>query len=140
MEGKAPYEAPDLEVLGDIDELTAGGQEGTPDGEGSVLNGGSDRATKRAIEPVDSDDVLAGVERLDVSRWSYRWDGPDVRHIGPMAQDFAAAFDVGADDRKISVIDMNGVALAAIKSLKAQVDRQEHEIADLRAALEGSER
>lgn len=29
-----PYEAPDLQVLGDIDELTYGGLQGSPDGEG----------------------------------------------------------------------------------------------------------
>ena len=134
------YEPPALEVLGDIDELTAGGTSGNPDGEGSLQGGGgSDRALKRRIEPADTDSVLAGVDRLDVSRWSYKWDGPGVRHIGPMAQDFAAAFEVGADDRRIHPIDMNGVALAAIKALKAQVDEQERELAKLRAALERSE-
>jgi hypothetical protein len=131
-----PYEAPDLQVLGDVEELTAGGQFGDPDGEGSFTGGKSDRALKRSIEPVDADRVLAGVERLDVSRWSYRWDGPAVRHIGPMAQDFAAAFEVGEDDRRIHPIDMNGVALAAIKALKETVDGQAIEIAELRAEME----
>ena len=134
MEPK-PYESPDLEVLGDVDELTAGGQSGDPDGEGSQLPD-SDVAVKDSFEPVDGDAVLAGVQRLDVSRWSYRWDGPGVRHIGPMAQDFAAAFEVGADDRRIHPIDMNGVALAAIKALNARVERQEAQIAALRARLE----
>jgi hypothetical protein len=130
-----PYEAPELQVLGDIDELTAGSQSGGPDGDGSVESI-SDVAMKGGFEPVDEDTVLAGVERLDVSRWSYKWDDPTIRHIGPMAQDFAAAFEVGADDRKIHPIDMNGVALAAIKALKQTVDRQGREIAALRAELE----
>jgi hypothetical protein len=30
-----PYESPALEVLGTVDELTAGATEGTPDGDGS---------------------------------------------------------------------------------------------------------
>jgi hypothetical protein len=35
-----------------------------------------------------------------------------------MAQDFYAAFGVGADDRHITSIDEDGVALAAIKALR----------------------
>jgi len=31
------YEAPALEVLGTVDELTAGGNEGVPDGDGSQV-------------------------------------------------------------------------------------------------------
>jgi hypothetical protein len=31
------YEAPHLAILGTVDELTAGGNEGTPDGDGSQV-------------------------------------------------------------------------------------------------------
>jgi len=43
-----------------------------------------------------------------------------VRHVGPMAQDFYVAFGVGADDKHITSIDEDGVALAAIKALHAE--------------------
>jgi hypothetical protein len=125
------YEAPELVVLGDVEELTAQDALGS---KGSIPD--SDVALKRSFESVDHENVLAGVEKLDVSRWSYRWDGPAVRHIGPMAQDFAAAFEVGSDNRRIHPVDMNGVALAAIKALKETVDSQAHEIAELRAQIE----
>ncbi len=36
-----------------------------------------------------------------------------------MAQDFYAAFGVGEDDRHITSIDEDGVALAAIKALRS---------------------
>jgi len=50
-----------------------------------------------------------------------------------MAQDFYAAFGVGADDRHITSIDEDGVALAAVKALAAR------ERADrLRADVENS--
>jgi len=137
---KESYEPPKLDVLGDVEELTAGGGDGPPDGDGSQTGVPSDRALKAHLEPVTAEEVLDGVQRLDVSRWSYRRDGPRVRHIGPMAQDFAAAFDVGPDNRKIHPIDMNGVALAAIKALKVRVGEQERELVDLRAALERSGR
>jgi len=36
-----------------------------------------------------------------------------VPHMDPMAQDFYAAFTLGADDKHINTIDLDGVALAA---------------------------
>ena len=39
-----------------------------------------------------------------------------VRHIGPMARDFAA-FPIGDDERHIHAVDAQGVALAAIQGL-----------------------
>jgi hypothetical protein len=56
---------------------------------------------------------------LPVSSWQYKTER-GVRHVGPMAQDFYAAFGVGTDDRHITSIDEDGVALAAIKALHAE--------------------
>ena len=39
-----------------------------------------------------------------------------------MAQDFYAAFKVGQDDKHIATVDADGIALAAIKALKAEND------------------
>ena len=94
----------------------------------------SDRALKADVAPADGGAVLAAVVTLPIATWRYRWDGPAVRHIGPMAQDFAAAFGVGEDDRTIHAVDGHGVALAAIQGLH-------REVAELRgrlAALEGA--
>jgi hypothetical protein len=57
-----------------------------------------------------------------------------VRHIGPMAQDFYAAFGVGEDDRHITSIDEDGVALAAIKAQSHQIGalRDENEMLETR--------
>jgi hypothetical protein len=79
----------------------------------------SDRNVKTNIAPLDDDAVLAKVAALPISRWSYRSEH-GVRHVGPMAQDFYAAFKVGEDDRHITSIDEDGVALAAIKALHAE--------------------
>jgi hypothetical protein len=73
---------------------------------------------------------------LEISSWSYLWDHSEVRHIGPMAQDFYAAFGLGVDDRHIHPADGNGVALAAIQALHELVRAQTDEIAELRARLE----
>jgi hypothetical protein len=79
----------------------------------------SDRNAKTGIVPLDDDAVLAKVDALPISRWSYKTEH-GVRHVGPMAQDFYAAFGVGEDDKHITSIDEDGVALAAIKALHAE--------------------
>jgi len=63
--------------------------------------------------------VLDKVASLPISRWSYKSER-GVSHVGPMAQDFYAAFKLGADDKHITSIDEDGVALAAIKALHAE--------------------
>jgi hypothetical protein len=79
----------------------------------------SDRNMKTAIVPLDDASVLAKVAALPVSTWSYTSER-GVRHVGPMAQDFYAAFGVGEDDRHITSIDEDGVALSAIKALHSE--------------------
>ena len=49
---------------------------------------------------------------------------PAVRHIGPLAQDFAGAFGVGEDGRHITAIDTEGVALAAIQGLNQKLEER----------------
>ena len=51
-----------------------------------------------------------------------------IRHIGPMAQDFYAAFGVGPDDKHITTVDADGVALAAIQGLNQKVEAQQSEL------------
>jgi hypothetical protein len=100
---------------------------------GSNMTTVSDRNAKEAFAPVDVQTVLDRVAGLPIETWRYK--GDRIRHIGPMAQDFAAAFDVGPDDRHIDLVDASGVALAAIQALVRRVQAQETELAALRADL-----
>jgi hypothetical protein len=52
-----------------------------------------------------------------------------------MAQDFYAAFGVGEDDKHITSIDEDGVALAAIKALHAENAHAHSAIAALHARV-----
>jgi len=79
----------------------------------------SDRNAKTNVAPLNVSGILAKLDALPISRWSYKTEH-GVRHVGPMAQDFYAAFGVGEDDRHITSIDEDGVALAAIKALHAE--------------------
>jgi hypothetical protein len=88
----------------------------------------SDRNLKTALEPVDPQEVLARLGGLPISRWSYRSEPATVRHMGPMAQDFKAAFGLGDTDRGYYTVDANGVAFAAIQALKAASEEQRRQI------------
>jgi hypothetical protein len=93
----------------------------------------SDRNRKNHIVPVDSRDILARVEKLPVSTWSFIDSDPSERHLGPMAQDFAAAFGLGLNDTTISARDMAGVSLAAIQAVNQKVDAKDARIEALEA-------
>jgi hypothetical protein len=96
----------------------------------------SDRAAKQDFATIDTSDILERVAQMPLLKWSYK-SNPSVRHIGPTAQDFRAALDVGDDDaRSIATVDADGVALAAIQGLNAKVESQAREIAELRRMLE----
>ncbi len=84
----------------------------------------SDRNVKTAITATDPRALLDKLVAMPVSEWSYIAQGEQVRHIGPMAQDFAAAFGVGENDTTISTVDADGVALAAIQGLNAKLEAE----------------
>jgi hypothetical protein len=93
-----------------------------------ALTENSDVNAKQSIVPIDSQAILRKIASLPIRQWQYR-DAPGVNHVGPMAQDFHAAFGLGASATGISTLDSSGVALAAIQALIA-------ENTELRARLE----
>jgi hypothetical protein len=105
----------------------------------------SDRNLKENFSPIDPRVVLDRVAALPISAWNYKED-PSARHIGPMAQDFHAAFNIGLDDKHIATVDADGVALAAIQGLNqklqseldaktARIDTLEQRLAELERAV-----
>ncbi|MFJ2022302.1 tail fiber domain-containing protein [Streptomyces sp. NPDC087897] len=83
-------------------------------------------------DPVNGYQVLEQVVRLPVSTWRYHWDPPQVRHLGPMAQDWWKAFGVGENDRTICCTDANGVAIVAIQALHRELTALRDEVEALR--------
>ena len=77
----------------------------------------SDRSAKSNFSAVNPRFILDKLAAVPIQTWSYKADSETVRHIGPVAQDFKAAFNLGADDKHISTVDADGVALAAIQGL-----------------------
>ena len=95
------------------------------------------------ILAVDSDAILERVARLPIHQWRFKTEPEEVKHVGPMAQDFRAAFGLGAHETAIATVDADGVALAAIQGLnqklEERIQRKETEIAELKQRLEKME-
>ena len=72
---------------------------------------------------------------LPVQTYNIKIRDPSVRHIGPMAQPFYSAFQVGEDNQHITTVDADGVAFAAIQGLNQKVAEKEARIKQLESRL-----
>ena len=82
----------------------------------------SDENKKHDIEELPEGAALDAVEQMPVSEWTYdQGQGDGGRHVGPMAQDFAASTGKG-DGKSIAVQDAIGITIGAVKDLNAKVD------------------
>lgn len=108
---------------------------------GAYCNGtqwvnGSDRNSKQGFSAVSPREVLEKVSDLAITEWQYKAEAEGTKHIGPMAQDFHAAFGLnGSDDKHISTVDEGGVALAAIQGLNEKLNEKDAEIRQLQQSV-----
>jgi len=111
---------------------------GNPDWTCSVVDGGSwscssDRALKENLVLAEPQQALEQLAKVPVYYWNAKGGG--ARHIGPMAQDFAASFAVGENNTSLATIDLDGVAMAAIQGLYAENQELKAQVEDLKARL-----
>ena len=95
----------------------------------------SDVNAKQDFKPVSATEVLEKVAALPIATWQFK-EASTGRHMGPTAQDFAAAFGLGNTDTGIATVDADGVALAAIQGLNQKLEQKETEITELKGRLE----
>ncbi len=134
-----------VRATGGVRFVTAVDGAGVPSSGVSLPSGGgswstlSDRGAKENFVPVKAQEILERVAALPLTTWNYKSQEKTVRHIGPMAQDFASAFQVGEDAKRITTVDADGVALAAIQGLNEKLDQQlktkDREIQSLRQSV-----
>jgi trimeric autotransporter adhesin len=98
---------------------------------GGVWQNASDSNRKHNIVSISGEDILVRLRRLPITQWSYKNEG-SVRHLGPMAQDFRAAFGLGSDEKSIGTVDADGVALAGVKALDTRTNQQATELEGLK--------
>jgi hypothetical protein len=104
----------------------------------TAFNPPSDRNLKENFTPVSPREVLEKIAAMSISRWNFKGDAA-TPHVGPMAQDFHAAFGLGTDDKHIATVDADGVALAAIQGLNQKLEEKNARIAELERRLENLE-
>lgn len=116
----------------------------TLDDADNTWNSVCDSTRKTKIAREDGAEVLRKLADVPIFRWYRREGDPTVQHIGPMAQDFWNAFHAGSDSLKISTVDPDGVALAAIQELAKQNlnlhksnESLQAEIRELRSLVQG---
>jgi len=102
----------------------------------------SSRTLKENYAVVDGEEVLARIRALPVTTWNMIGGDRNVRHLGPVAEDFYHAFGLGLGETTIGLGDIDGVNLAAAKALEArtthlqqQLDARDAEVARLHAEL-----
>ena len=96
----------------------------------------SDRNAKKDFAPVDGREILRKLDEVPVQSWRYKWDeAGSTPHLGPIAQEFKAAFFPGRDDTSISTLEFDGVELAAIQGLHALVKEKDAKISALEQRL-----
>jgi hypothetical protein len=105
---------------------------------GTFVNS-SDRNLKEDFQAVEPAAVLAHLLQMPVSTWKFK--GADARrHVGPMAQDFHAAFndllDLNSDDKTIAPLDEAGVAFVSIQALNQKVETEKQKSEDIIQKLE----
>jgi hypothetical protein len=110
---------------------------------GGVWVNVSDKNLKENIQPVEQNDMLNKINQLKISSWNYTREGNNVKHIGPMAEEFYQLFNVGNDNKSISTIDPAGISLVGIQALsrqnaelKTMVSNQNDKILELQNKIE----
>lgn len=98
----------------------------------------SAREKKENYTEINTLEVLETLVNLPVQRWNYRHQDASVQHIGPYAQDFHAAFSLNGDyTGRITTLDFDGVALAAIQGLNQKL---QHELTQKQDTIEALEK
>src|SRR5262249_47313347 len=93
--------------------------------------------------PADGAAVLQKLAALPLCEYSMEKPRNNARYLGPTAEDFAAAFHLGADNKTINTANAPGVALAASQGLnhklEAALKARDKELAALKRALAASD-
>jgi hypothetical protein len=92
--------------------------------DGGTWSNASDKNRKTDFKEVNAQEILERLTALPVRQWRYTNENPTVKHIGPTAQDFKAAFGLGDDDKSIGTVDADGVALTAIQALSRKIEEE----------------
>ncbi len=100
-------------------------------------NSVSDRSKKENFKPLDAEAILTKVARMPVTEWNYKSQPSTQKHIGVVAQDFYAAFQLDGigNDTTINTVDIDGVNMISIQALEKRTQDLKAENQQLKAKL-----
>ncbi len=109
---------------------------------GGVWTNASSKEFKENYTPLDRQELFEKIKSLNIEGWNYR--SSEEYHIGPYAEEFVKAFDVGTIDEQtgervntyLAAGDVAGVALAGVKGLLAENARLKEQLALNRSQTE----
>ncbi len=96
----------------------------------------SRRDSKEHFAGIDHQTMLTALKGLDISTWNYKHQADDERHLGPVAEEFYAAYGLGTDAEHIATSDMAAVALASSQALLFELEAKDQRITELEARLQ----
>lgn len=101
-------------------ELSSGVELAAAGGGWSAISDRRKKENVRAIDAAEAESILQNVAAIPMARWNYKSQPATQLHIGPMAQDFHAAFQLDglANDTTINTVDIDGVNMVAIQALE----------------------
>ena len=80
----------------------------------------SSRTLKENFLSVEGEEILWRLRGVPVTTWNMIGADRQIRHLGPVAEDFHAAFGLGLGETTIGMGDIDGVNFAAAKALEAR--------------------
>src|SRR5215813_648409 len=99
----------------------------------------SDKTQKENFQPVDGEEVPAKIRGFELTSWNFiDHDPKELRHYGPMPQDFYAAFgqdgigQIGTETT-INSGDIAGILMIAVQALEKRTAELKHTKAQLAA-------
>jgi hypothetical protein len=102
----------------------------------------SSRTVKENFRAVSGEDVLLRIRGIPVSTWNMIGADQQIRHMGPVAEDFYDGFGLGLGRTTIGLGDIDGVNFAAVKALEArttdlqnQLNQRTGEVTQLRGEV-----
>src|SRR5262249_19567083 len=101
----------------------------------------SDQTKKENFQPVDGEEVLLKLRRLNLTSWNYTGHDPtQFRHYGPMGQEFFAAFGhdgIGTIGSPTSLTsgDVAGILMSAVQAMEKRTTELRQETERLQQAV-----
>lgn len=82
----------------------------------------SDTLSKANFSSFNPEYLMKEFGKLKLYKWNYIGGSMNVKHLGPLAQNFYSAFKLGESEKMISSVDADGVIFSSIINLNQRIE------------------